>query len=112
MVLVTLVLISAVAFAYYGRETLFGFRPEDEFERFGIPSLRRFVGSMQLLGAAGLLVGLRITAIGASAAGGLALMMMLGLIVRLRLHDPPRLMIPAATLAAINAALVAIFLTR
>ena len=36
--------------------------------------------------------------------------MMLGLIVRVRLHDARRVMVPAALLGALNAVLVVLFL--
>lgn len=112
MLLVTLVLISALAFFYYGAETLFGIPPRGEYERYGMPTVRVFAGTMQLLGAAGLLAGLRFSPIGVAAAAGLTLMMMLGLIVRFRVHDAPRLMVPAASLATINGALIVLFLVR
>ncbi len=38
------------------------------------------------------------------------MMMLLGLVVRVRVHDAPRLMVPAALLGALNALLVALFL--
>lgn len=112
MLLVTLVLISALAFIYYGGETLFATPPRGEYDRYGMPRLRVFAGSMQLLGAAGLVVGLRFTAIGVAAAAGLTLMMVLGLVVRYRVHDAPRLMVPAGTLATINGVLLVLFLVR
>jgi hypothetical protein len=112
MLLVTLVLISALAFFFYGGETLFATPPRGEYERYGMPRLRVFAGSMQLLGGAGLLVGLWITPIGLAGAVGLTLMMVLGLVVRYRVHDAPRLMVPAGTLGAINAALIVLFVSR
>jgi hypothetical protein len=77
-----------------------------------MPRVRVFVGSMQLLGAAGLLIGLFVAPLGATAAAGLTLMMLLGLAARWRVHDIPRLMIPAGTLAALNAALVVLFVAE
>ena len=111
MVLTVLALISGLSFAVYGYQTLFGLPPRGEFERYGMPGVRKFVGSMQLLGALGVLLGLGSAVIGAWAAGGLALMMALGLLVRLRIHDAPRLMVPAASLGAVNAVLVVLFVT-
>ena len=111
MSVVVLALASAAAFFYYGGETLFAAPPRGEYERYGMPRLRVVVGSLQLLGATGVLVGLAFPPIGAAAAGGLTLMMLLGLLVRYRLHDPPRLMVPAGTLALLNATLVILFLT-
>lgn len=112
MLLVILVAVSAVAFLYYGAETLFADRPRHEFERYGMPHLRVFVGSMQLLGAAGVLIGIFVTQIGAVAATGLTIMMLLGLLARYRIHDAPRLMIPASSLALLNATLVFLFFTQ
>ncbi len=106
MVLVVLTLGSAGAFLFYGYETLFGDPRRAEFERYGMSRLRVFVGCMQVLGAVGTLIGLASAPIGAAAAGGLTLMMLLGLLVRYRIHDAPRLMVPAATLAAVNGALL------
>lgn len=111
MVLIVLALLSGLSFAVYGAQTLFGTPPRGEFDRYGMPSLRLFVGSMQLLGALGVLVGIAYAPIGALAASGLSIMMALALIVRLRIHDAPRLMVPAASFAVINVLLVVLFLT-
>jgi hypothetical protein len=111
MLLVVLVLISAGAFSIYGYQTLFSDAPRGEYDRYGVPRLRVFVGSMQIAGAAGLIVGLIVRPIGIAAAAGLCTMMLLGLVVRLRIHDAPRLMLPAGTLAVVNAALVVLFAT-
>ncbi len=109
-VLVALALASGASFLYYGYETLFEDRTRVEFERYGVPHLRRFVGSMQLLGGVGILLGLGFAPLGAAAAAGLTVMMLLGLAVRVSIHDAPRLMVPAASLAAVNAVLAVLFL--
>lgn len=112
MLLVILAALSAAAFFYYGGETLFADPPRVEYERYGLPKLRVLVGSLQLLGAAGLLIGLLFAPLGAAAATGLALMMLLGVAARVRIHDAPRLMIPAGSLAVLNAVLVVLFLAE
>lgn len=112
VLLIALALLSGSAFAAYGYQTLFGDRPRREFERYGMSSMRKLVGSAQLLGAVGVLLGLAIPLLGAAAALGLTLMMALGLIVRFRIHDAPRLMIPAGSLAILNGTLVVLFLLR
>ena len=86
--------------------------PRGEFERYGMPGVRRSVGATQLLGGAGVLIGLGSAPLGAVAAAGLTVMMVLGLVVRFRIHDAPRLMVPAASLGAINAVLTGLFLLR
>lgn len=111
MVLLILTLLSAGAFLFYGYETLFGDLPRLEFERYGVPRFRGIVGSLHILGALGALVGLAYAPIGALATGGLALLMSLGVIVRFRIHDGPRLMLPAASLAVLNVVLMYLHLT-
>jgi hypothetical protein len=66
-------------------------------------------GSLQLLGAAGVVIDLTIEPIGVAAASGLCVMMTLGVVVRMRMHDTFRVMVPAASLAVINGALVVLF---
>lgn len=112
MLLVLLAIVSALSFFYYGAETLFADRPRAEFERYGLPRVRVFVGSMQVLGAAGVVIGLFVAPLGAAAAAGLTVMMLLGLAARWRVHDAPRLMIPAGSLALLNAMLVVLFVAR
>jgi len=112
VLLVVLALTSGSAFAVYGFQTLFGVPPRGEFERYGMPRVRVFVGSMQLLGAAGVLLGIRYPLLGAAAASGLTLMMLLGLVVRLKIHDAPRLMVPAASFALVNGVLTGLFLAQ
>jgi uncharacterized membrane protein YphA (DoxX/SURF4 family) len=110
MALVVLALISGLSFLRYGVEILFRIRMRQEFARYGMPKVRILVGVMEMLGGVGVLLGLAVAPVGALAAAGLTLLMVLGLIVRIKIRDAPHLMIPAAVLAAVNAALVVLFL--
>lgn len=112
MVLVVLALVSGSSFLYYGGKILLDNGSRDEFERYGVPAVRRLVGVLEVLGATGVMLGLVVSPLGALAAAGLAALMVLGLIVRIRIRDAPRLMVPAATLAALNAVLVVLFLAE
>ncbi|MFT4865304.1 MAG: hypothetical protein ACI8RE_001492 [Ilumatobacter sp.] len=112
MLLVTLAAVSALAFSFYGSETLFANPPRGEFDRYGLPKIRVFVGSMQLLGAAGVAIGIFVAPLGVAAAGGLTLMMLLGLAARYKIRDAPRLMVPAGSLAVLNATLVYLFIAQ
>lgn len=112
MLLVVCSLVSSASFFFYGFETLTKERLRAEYRRYGLPGLRTSVGTMQLLGAAGVLIGLGFAPLGALAAGGLALMMFLGLLVRLRIGDAPRLMVPAASLCLINILVSVLFLVQ
>lgn len=100
------------SFVFYGYGILATEAARDEFERYGVPGFRRFVGTTQLLGGFGVLIGLVFAPLGAVAAAGLTVMMCAGLIIRFRIHDAGRLMLPAASLGAINAILTALFLFR
>ena len=110
MVLVVFALISAVAFLFYGVQLLSQPRLATEFERYRIPDARNLVAVLEILGGVGVLIGLRVPLLGAAAAAGLTTLMMMGLALRIRLHDTPRQMLPAALLAAMNGVLVVLFL--
>lgn len=112
MVVVVGALVSGVSFLAYGARVVFRPELQQEFERYGVPRVRRLVGVLELLGGTAVMLGLAFAPLGAFAAAGLALMMALGLVVRLRIHDPARLMMPAAMLGALNAVLVVLFLSR
>ena len=112
MVLVVVALVSGLSFLYYGSRVLCRADLKAEFERYGMPAFRRFVGVMEVLGGTAVILGLALAPLGAFAAAGLTAMMTLGLIVRIRIHDAPRLMVPAASLGALNALLVVMFLRQ
>ena len=112
VVLVVLALVSGLSFLYYGSKVLFRTASRGEFERYGVPAARKLVGILEVLGGTGVILGLAFAPLGALAAAGLTALMVLGLIVRVRIHDAPRLMVPAASLGALNAALVVLFLAQ
>lgn len=96
------VLISAVLFLIYGLLCLFSNGMEAEFERYGLSRFRRPTGAFEVLGGVGLLVGLLISEIMLVASAGLALLMLLGLVARIRVRDPLLEMVPAAVLLLMN----------
>ncbi|MBX9363691.1 DoxX family protein [Streptomyces sp. WAC04114] len=61
--------------------------------------LYRVIGTLELAGAAGLLIGLATAPLGVAAAAGLALLMVAAVVVHLRQGDPPVQALPAAVLA-------------
>jgi len=109
MLVVPFALLSACMFTYYGLRCIRSLESRQEYRRYGIPHLRVLNGTLQLLGAGGVMIGLLVPLIGMIAAGGLCAMMLLGLATRVRLRDAKRLMLPAASLAALNALLVLMF---
>jgi uncharacterized membrane protein YphA (DoxX/SURF4 family) len=112
VVLVVCALVSGLSFLYYGFKVLSRPASKAEFVRYGVPGVRRLVGILEVLGGAGVILGLAFAPLGALAAAGLTALMVLGLIVRFRIRDAPRLMVPAASLGVLNAVLVVLFLTQ
>lgn len=105
-------LITIVAFIVYGILTLFTEGMRKEFERFHIPQFRLLVGSTQILGAAGLLIGLWLPWLGVVAAGGLCLQMIAGVLVRTLIKDNWVQAIQASLFAIVNGYLVFQFLEK
>ena len=66
-----------------------------EFARYGLPRHRHLVGLLEILGAGGLLAGQRLPWLGQLAAAGLALLMVLGVGVRIRIKDSLLQTLPA-----------------
>lgn len=94
--------ISIGLFMYYGLLCLFADGMVDEFERYGLSRFRRVTGALEVLGAAGLLGGYLFPVLSALSAGGLAILMLLGLAVRVKVRDSLPEMVPAAFLFLLN----------
>jgi hypothetical protein len=101
------VIVSAVLFLGYGSLVLFTGGMRAEFERFGLARFRRATGALEVLGGAGLLVGLARTDVLLVASGGLTLLMLLGVITRVRVRDPLVEIVPAAGLMLVNGFILA-----
>lgn len=95
-------LLSIALFLTYGFACLFANGMVAEFERFGLSQFRRLTGSLEVLGAVGLLIGHKLPAIQLLSAVGLALLMLLGVATRLRVRDSLRETVPAAVLLLVN----------
>jgi len=74
-----------------------------EFERYRLGQHRVLIGLLQLLAALGLLAGISEPWMGRSAAAGLTLMMLVGVIVRFRINDSLLQMAPAFSYMLLNA---------
>lgn len=98
--------LSVLVFLYFGVTSVFANGMAAEFERFGLRHLRVFTGALELLGAIGLLAGQYIPDLVIVSAGGLALLMALGLFTRLRVRDALPYIIPAAVLLMTNTFIV------
>lgn len=99
--------LSIGAFFSYGLVCLFADGMVDEFERYGLSRFRRLTGALEVLGALGLAGGYLIPVLTPLSGTGLALLMVLGLGVRLKVRDPWYELLPAALLLIVNTFIVA-----
>lgn len=99
---VVLVIFSAVSFLTYGTACFLHPRLKQEFNRYGFGPQRTVIGGLQVLAAVGLFAGFSQPWMGKAAAGGLALMMLVAVAVRIKIHDNFLQTLPAATYLGIN----------
>ena len=76
---------------------------KSEFERFELKKFGIFVIILEALGALGLLVGLYLKPLLLFSAGGLAVLMLLGVIVRIKSKDGLMVSLPALFFMSLNA---------
>ncbi len=102
-VLTSALFFSAFSFLFYGTSCLFSNRMKNEFIRFGLEKRRTFTGILQLLGGLGLIIGyIWSPMLIVLCSGGLALLMILGFGVRLKIKDPLLASLPALLYAILN----------
>lgn len=99
---VTLIFISGLTFIFYGLLCLLTGHMKKEFTRYGLSRFRTLTGALELLGGMGVLVGRHYHPLLVFSAAGLALLMFLGIIVRLRTRDPLIEILPAFILLLVN----------
>jgi Ni/Fe-hydrogenase subunit HybB-like protein len=81
-----------------------------EFKRFGLTDFQRVAtGTLQLLGAAGILTGFIMPIIGLMASSGLAIMMFVAFLVRLRIGDGIVKSAPSLLFLALNGWISGVF---
>jgi len=102
MLLIILTVISSLSFIYYGITFFIHAGMTEEFERYGIGKFRNLVGILQLLGGIGLLVGLAWQPILIISSGGLALLMLIGFGVRIKMKDGFLLSMPSFAFMVLN----------
>lgn len=104
------ILISAVSFLIYGISYFVGTNMKSEFRRFNLEKLGLLVIVLEICGALGLIIGLWYKPLLILSAGGLALLMFLGIIVRARLKDSLLITVPALFFMFLNAYILYFFL--
>lgn len=102
--LTVLTFISAGSFLFYGFNCLLSTLLKNEFIRFGLSEYRVLTGYLQLLGSIGLLIGWYVNSylLASISAGGLAVLMLLGCMVRLKVKDPVLVALPSIVYTLIN----------
>lgn len=86
----------AFSFLFFGLSCLFARRMKKEFNRYGLSAYRPLTGVLQLLGSGGLLIGWFYSPVlMLSALAGLSLLMLAGVVVRIRIRDPWPALTPA-----------------
>ena len=99
-------IVSGLAFIFYGLLIILSNHMKREFERYGMTRFRTLTGYLEVAGGAGQLVGMSFLPLLLFASSGLALLMLLGVIVRLRTKDPILEILPAAGLMLLNISIV------
>ncbi len=87
MLVKILTVISALSFLYYGLTFFTTSQMKEEFERYDLAKFRSLIGVLQLLGGIGLLIGLLWNPLLIVSAAGLALLMLIGFGVRVKMKD-------------------------
>lgn len=95
--------ISSASFGAYGLACFLDKRMVGEFERYRAASLRTITGGLQVAASIGLVLGLRYPPLLVLSAGGLALMMLGAVAVRIRIRDPLYAALPAIAYCMLNA---------
>ena len=97
-----MVLISSISFLYYGIIYFLSPQMKNEFKRFGFEKAGAITAILEILGGIGLLVGLKFPLILLISAGGLALLMVLGVAIRVKVKDSFFLSLPAFFFMILN----------
>ena len=99
-----LTLFSGFSFLFFGSACFLTKKMKTEFERYGLTTYRRLVGALQIIGGLGLIVGsMYYPVLQLVAAAGLAILMLLGFLVRLKIKDTFILAAPSLGYALLNA---------
>ena len=101
--LIICVLISSLSFFAYAYSYFKAPRMKNEFKRFGLQKIGLIIIILEIIGALGLLIGLKFYFILMISSLGLALLMFSGLIVRIKLKDSIWISLPAFFYMVLNA---------
>tara|TARA_B110000091_G_scaffold198197_1_gene227014 strand:- start:305 stop:643 length:339 start_codon:yes stop_codon:yes gene_type:complete len=96
------ILISSLSFFAYAISYFTSPHMKKEFKRFGLEKIGLLTIILEFIGATGLIVGLKFNPILTISSFGLALLMIFGLIVRIKLKDSVWISLPALFYMGLN----------
>ena len=94
--------LSGIAFLVYATLCFFSASMASDFHRFGLDTLRLPTGILELLGGAGLLIGLKWPPALSISSAGLALLMFFAFAIRVRMRDSVALSTPSFLCMLLN----------
>jgi hypothetical protein len=98
-----MIFISSLSFFAYGIAYFLSTKMKSEFIRFGLAKLGALTAVFEVLGALGLLFGLKFQPLLLISSGGLSVLMLLGVAVRIKVGDGLWVSLPAFFFMIINA---------
>lgn len=96
------VLLSSFSFLFYAISYFVGTHMKNEFKRFNLEKLGFLVIMLEIVGALGLLIGIWYKPLLLVSSAGLALLMFLGVIVRIKMKDNLWISLPALFYMGLN----------
>lgn len=105
-----LVVFSGVSFLIYGIGSFNSKKMNSEFKRWGYKDYRYLIGTFQLLGGIGLLIGLFFKPLIILSSLCLTIMMIVAVYVRFKIRDPFEMILPALFYTLINGLITYLFI--
>ena len=97
-----LAIFSGIAFVAYGVSLFFSDKMKSEFERFQLQKFMYLVGLLEILGGLGQLIGIFVIPLLVFSSIGLSILMLMGVLTRVRLKDNFTLILPAFFFLILN----------
>ena len=97
-----LVVFSGISVVCYGLSLFFSEKMKKEFVRFQLEKFTILVGCLEILGGVGLFIGIFFTPLLIFSSAGLSVLMLLGVLTRIRLKDNFIMILPAFFFLILN----------
>jgi len=93
---------SSISFLFYGISYFTSTKMKSEFKRFGLEKFGAVTAILELIGGLGLIIGLKFNPVLVVSSFGLALLMFLGVLVRIKVKDSILITLPALFYMLLN----------